>query len=82
MDNVEQEFRHSLSKHQILKAILKYNNHSSITIKRYYQGLSGFYFSQVDKKVKFLKTPKFYKGVQETDPHAKIIKEDADYFTE
>ena len=29
----------------------------------------------------FLKTSKFYEEVQETDPHAKILKENADYFT-
>ena len=29
----------------------------------------------------FLKTPKFYIVVHERDPHARILKENADYFT-
>ena len=47
---VEHKFRHSLSKHQILKAILKYKNHPSIIIKSFSQRFSSFYFSQIEKK--------------------------------
>ena len=47
---VEQKFRYSLSRHQILKAILKYKNHPSIIIKSFFRRFSSFYFSQVDKK--------------------------------
>ena len=46
---VESKFRHSLSKHHILKAILKYKNHPSIIIKSISQHFSSFYFSKVDK---------------------------------
>ena len=79
---VKQKFRHNLFRHQILKAIIKYKNHSSIIINSFFQRFSSFYFLQVDKKAVLLKTSKFYKAVQETDPHARILKGNADNFTE
>ena len=80
--NVMQKFWHSLSRHQILKAIVKYKTHPSIIFKSFYLHFSSFYFSQVDKKIVFLKTSKFHKVVQESDPHVRISNENADYFAE
>ena len=45
-----EKIRYSLSRHQLSKAILKYNNHPSIIIKSFPQRFSSFHFSQVDKK--------------------------------
>ena len=80
--NVMQKFSHSLSRHQILKAIVKYKTHPSIIFKSFHLHFSSFYFSQVDKKIVFLKTSKFHKVVQESDPHVRILKENVDYFAE
>ena len=78
----EQKFRYSLSRHETLKALLKYKNHPSKIIKSFSRHFSSVYFSQVDKKIAFLKTSKFYKVVHQTNPHARILKENADYFAE
>ena len=78
----KQKFSHSLSRHQILKAIVKYKTHPSIIFKSFSLRFSSFYFSQVDKKMVLLKTSKFHKVVQESDPHVKILKENVDYFAE
>ena len=80
--NVMQKFSHSLSRHQILKAIVKYMTHPSIIFKSFPLRFSSFYFSQVDRKMVLLKTSKFHKVVQESDPHVKILKENVDYFAE
>ena len=80
--NVMQKFSHSLSRHQILKAIVKYKTHPSIIINFFSLHFSSFYFSQVDKKIAFLKTSKFCKVVRESDLHVRILKENADYFAE
>ena len=80
--NVMQKFSHSLSRHQILRALVKYKTHPSIIFKSFSLHFSSFYFSQVDKKIVFLKTSKFHKVVQESDPHVRILKENADYFVE
>ena len=64
----------SLSRHQILKAIVKYKTHPSIIINFFSLHFSSFYFSQVDKKIAFLKTSRFYKVVQESDPYVRILK--------
>ena len=72
----------SLSRHQILKAIVKYKTHPSIIINFFSLHFSSFYFSQVDKKIAFLKTSRFYKVVQESHPYLRIFKKNADYFPE
>ena len=72
----------SLSRHRILKAIVKYKTHPSIIFKSFSLRFSSFYFSQVDKKIVFLKTSKFHKVVQESDPHVRILKENVDYFAD
>ena len=64
----------SLSRHQILKAIVKCKTHPSIIINFFSLHFSSFYFSQVDKKIAFLKTSRFYKVVQESDPYVRILK--------
>ena len=79
---VMQNFSHSLSRHQILKAIVKYKTHPSLVFKSFTLRFSSFYFSQVDKKIAFLKTPKFHKVVQGSDLHVRILKENADDFAE
>ena len=80
--NVMQKFSHSLSRHQILKAIVKYKTHPSIIINFFSLHFSSFYFSQVDKKIAFLKRSRFYKVVQESHPYVRIFKKNADYFPE
>ena len=75
--NVMQKFSHSLSRHQILKAIVKYKTHPSIIFKSFSLRFSSFYFPQVDQK-----TLKFHKVVQESDPRVRTLKENADYFAE
>ena len=77
-----QKFSHSLSRNQILKLIVKHKTHPSIIFKSCSLRFSSFYFSQVDKKIVFFKTSKFHKVVQESDPHVRILKENADYFAE
>ena len=77
-----QKFSHSLSRHQILKAVVKYKTHPSLIFKSFSLRFSSFYSSQVDKKIKLLKASKFHKVLQESDPHVRILKENADYFAE
>ena len=80
--NVMQKFSHSLSRHQILKAIVEYKTHPRLIFKSFSLRSSSFYSSQVDKKIAFLKTSKFHRVMQESDPHVRISKENADYFAE
>ena len=80
--NVLQKFSHILSRHQILRAIVKYKTDPSIIFKKFSLRFSSFYLSQVDKKIVFLKRTKFHKVMQESDPHVRILKENADYFAE
>ena len=68
--------------YQILQAILKYKDDPNIIIKSFSEPFSFFLFSKVDQKIAFLNTSKFYIRVQETDPHARILKENADYSAE
>ena len=75
----------NLSRHPTLKTILKYKNHSSISIiKRFSEHFSSFHFSQVDKNTVLKEIIKLslYKSVQDTDIPVKILKENADYFAE
>ena len=75
----------NLSRHPTLKAILKYKNHSSISIiKRFSERFSSFHFSQVDKNkvLKEIINLSLYKSVQDTDIPVKILKENADYSAE
>ena len=72
--NVLQKFSHSLSRHQILKAIDKYKTDPSVIFKKFSLRFSSFYFSQVAKKIVFLKTSKFHKVMQGIRPTCKNIK--------
>ena len=80
--NVMQNFSHSFSRHQILKAIVKYKTHPSLIFKNFSLRFSSFYFSLVDKKIALLKTSKIHKVVQGSGPYVKILKENANYFAE
>ena len=77
----EHKFRHSLSKYQILKAILKYKNHPSIIITSFSQRFSSFYFSQVEKKIALLKTSNLCSSPRNR-PTTRISEENADHFAE
>ena len=68
-----QKFSHSLSTHQILKAIVKYKTHPSLILKVFLYAFQVF-FSQVDKKIAFLKASKFHKVVLGSDPNVRNIK--------
>ena len=75
--NVIQKFSHSLSRHQILKVIVKYKTHPSLI-----STLFTFLLLASWEKIAFLKASKFHKVVQKSDLHIRILKENADCFAE
>ena len=75
----------SLSRHQILNAVLKYKNHPSMhVIKKFSQRFSSFYFSHVDKNtvLKEIKKLNFSKAAQDSDISVTMLQENADFFAD
>ena len=82
---VADKLPHSLSRHPILKVILKCKNHPSIRIiKSFSRRFWSLYFLQVDKNIvlKEIRKLNMNKAVQDTDMPVKTLKENVQYFAE
>ena len=71
--------------HPALQAIMKFSNHPSINaIKCCFKQNANFYFSEIDTKtvLKKFKNLEKKKAVQDTGISVKIVKGNAEFFTE